>query len=401
MTMPHRPGPTASTARALAPDAARGFALLFIAIANLTAYLYGHEPGILFRPVDASGLDRVADVVGALFIDNRSFPLFSLLFAYGMHQLLAREAGRGTPWPVARSLLLRRNLWLLVFGVAHGFLLFMGDIMHTYALAGFLLVLVVRAPNWVLWTVFGVTTPLMVFLGSNDAFAASGFDIQTGPIMPSAIAETLGQAQLDRLGEFSGVLLFSPILAISLMPPMMLGLLMARAQLLERPWEHPRVVATIAAVGVLGAIVGGLPFASGLAFGFTPGPEWLGAGMLHSASGILAGAGYAALFALLSSKRQRSGAGPGVLLGSLTALGKRSMSGYLAQSVIFLALMPAWSLGLGGTIGTGGALLVGTGAWLVTVVGAVVLERAGKPGPAEWAIRRLSYGRPPASAAVR
>lgn len=398
VTISPKPQPTARTARALAPDAARGFALLFIAIANLTVYLYGNEAGILGRPIDGSAGDRVADVVGALFIDNRSYPLFSLLFAYGMHQLLSREQQRGTPWPQARSLLLRRNLWLLVFGIAHGFLLFMGDIMHVYALAGFLLVLLVRAPNWVLWTVFGVTTPLMIFLGANDAFLASGFDFGMGPMMPSAQAETLGEAQLDRLGEFSGSLLFSPVLAISLMAPMMLGLLMARSQLLERPWEHRRAALIIAVVGVLSAVLGGLPFAFGLAFGFTPGPEWLGAGMLHTASGLLGGAGYAAMFALIVSRRQWAGVAPGPAIGALTALGKRSMSGYLAQSVVFVLIMPAWSLGLGGTLGTGGALLVGTSTWLVTVIGAVLLERAGKAGPAEWAIRRLAYGRPTVSA---
>lgn len=396
--------PTATGARALAPDAARGFALLFIAIANLTVYLYGRDQGILFRPLEAGSWDRIADVIGALFIDNRSFPLFSLLFAYGLHQLVTREERRGTSWPVVRRLMVKRNAWLFAFGVLHGLLLFMGDIMHTYALAGFVLILLMRSPNWVLWLVFGITAPLAVASGSGDGAAASGLSAMGGtaaPMMPSAMSATLLDAHLARVGEFLPFLAFAPLTVLGVLPPMMLGLLMARHGLLERPWEHARAVRLIAIGGVSAAIAGGIPFAVGLALGFEPGPVWLLAGSLHAATGILAGAGYAALFALIVARTQRSGAAPGPVVGALTALGRRSMSGYLAQSVIFLLIMPAWSFGLGATAGTGTAFLIGTGTWLVTLLGAVLLERAGKQGPAEWAIRRLSYGRPPASAVVR
>lgn len=399
---PPAPGlqPTATSARALAPDAARGFALLFIAIANLTVYLYGRDQGILFRPLDASVGDRVADVLGALFIDNRSFPLFSLLFAYGLHQLVTREERRGTAWPTVRRLLVKRNLWLFVFGALHGLLLFMGDIMHTYALAGFVLILLMRSPNWVLWLVFGITAPLAVAFGSGDAAAASGLGALSGgaaPMMPSVLSETPLDAHLIRVGEFLPFLMLAPLTVLGILPPMMLGLLMARHQLLERPWEHARTLRLIAIGGVSAAVAGGIPFALGLAFGFDPGPVWFLAGSLHSATGILAGAGYAALFALIVASTQHSGATPSPVIRALTALGRRSMSGYLAQSVIFLLIMPAWSLGLGGVVGTGGAFLIGTATWLATLLGAVLLEKAGKAGPAEWAIRRLSYGRAPSS----
>ena len=40
------------------------------------------------------------------------------------------------------------------------------------------------------------------------------------------------------------------------------------------------------------------------------------------------------------------------------------------------------------------------GLWLVTVAVAMALERAGRAGPAEWAIRRLAYGRPAAGPAA-
>ncbi len=42
--------------------------------------------------------------------------------------------------------------------------------------------------------------------------------------------------------------------------------------------------------------------------------------------------------------------------------------------------------------GTAFVAAVGLGVYLVTVLVAVVLERAGSPGPAEALLRRLTYG---------
>ncbi|KAA1018240.1 DUF418 domain-containing protein [Pseudonocardia sp. EV170527-09] len=82
----------------------------------------------------------------------------------------------------------------------------------------------------------------------------------------------------------------------------------------------------------------------------------------------------------------------------MVALGRRSLSGYLAQSVAFVALFPAWTLGLGAGLPLWAATLCGAGVWLVTVVVAVVAGRRGHRGPAEVLLRRLTYGRAPAPA---
>uniref|UniRef100_UPI001F2E1EF3 DUF418 domain-containing protein n=1 Tax=Rothia nasimurium TaxID=85336 RepID=UPI001F2E1EF3 len=73
--------------------------------------------------------------------------------------------------------------------------------------------------------------------------------------------------------------------------------------------------------------------------------------------------------------------------------GKRSMTGYVLQSVIFLVVFGGFALGLFADAGAALLLLVGTGGWLVTVLVAVALEAAGKPGPLEALHRRMSYGK--------
>ena len=81
------------------------------------------------------------------------------------------------------------------------------------------------------------------------------------------------------------------------------------------------------------------------------------------------------------------------IVEALRATGERSLSCYLAQSVVFVALLPAWTLGLGGTLGTAEATALGLLTWLLTVFGADALARRGRRGPAETLLRRLTYGR--------
>ena len=69
-------------------------------------------------------------------------------------------------------------------------------------------------------------------------------------------------------------------------------------------------------------------------------------------------------------------------------------SGYLFQSVAWLLLLSPYTLALGQRFGSpmltaaGIALLV----WLATLVGAYLLDRRSRPGPAETLLRRLTYG---------
>ena len=64
--------------------------------------------------------------------------IFSPLFGAGILLLADRLEARGQS---ARGIHYRRNVWLLLFGLAHGFLLWNGDILAPYALAGFVVFL--------------------------------------------------------------------------------------------------------------------------------------------------------------------------------------------------------------------------------------------------------------------
>jgi uncharacterized membrane protein YeiB len=58
---------------------------------------------------------------------------------------------------------------------------------------------------------------------------------------------------------------------------------------------------------------------------------------------------------------------------------------------VFVALLMPYTLGLGETLGTAGVAVVALGTWLVSVLLADILRRAGRRGPAEVLLRRLTY----------
>jgi uncharacterized membrane protein YeiB len=76
---------------------------------------------------------------------------------------------------------------------------------------------------------------------------------------------------------------------------------------------------------------------------------------------------------------------------AMAALGQRSMSGYLFQSVCWMVLLAPFTLDLhfGSTAYT--AALTAIAVWVVSVIGAYVMSKRSCRGPAETLLRRLVY----------
>ncbi|MCQ6405544.1 hypothetical protein NPM08_33530, partial [Bacillus cereus] len=70
---------------------------------------------------------------------GRIYPMFAFLFGYGMVQFSRSRIARGIPEQVVDRMLRRRHAWLIVFGGIHAALLFAGDILGAYGLAGLIL----------------------------------------------------------------------------------------------------------------------------------------------------------------------------------------------------------------------------------------------------------------------
>ncbi|MEU8252278.1 DUF418 domain-containing protein [Nonomuraea sp. NPDC048916] len=147
---------SSSRPRIAALDVLRGFALCGILLANVKPIAHMIDTVGFTQPVVVASQDDAWPGLG-LFVDQRFFPIFSLLFGIGF-SLLLESAGRSVPRP--RLLLLRRLLVLLTMGLAHMFLLWRGDILTIYAVVGLLVLL---PSTWLpRWAVAGLAAVLIV-----------------------------------------------------------------------------------------------------------------------------------------------------------------------------------------------------------------------------------------------
>ena len=172
-----------------------------------------------------------------------------------------------------------------------------------------------------------------------------------------------------------------------------LGMWAARRRLLDDPARHRRLLRGAAAAGLGLAFAGGLPFALAEARLLSADAGALQAMfLLHQVSGMFAGPGYVALFGLAALAVARPPAA--ALTGPIAALGRRSLSGYLFQSLAWLLLLPPYTLALGrrGPSPLLTAVAVASAVWLASLAGAAALERRARAGPAERVLRRLTYG---------
>ncbi|MFV0405538.1 MAG: DUF418 domain-containing protein [Propioniciclava sp.] len=399
------PSPPRTATRSLAPDLARGFMLLLIACANSTWYLWGH-PRLMFgiHPTDGSQVDQILRAVMAIAVDGRVYPMFAFLFGYGMVQFARARTVRGMPELEMRRQLRRRHLWLLLFGFIHAALLFAGDILSAYGLTGLILVaLGFRARD----TTLAIWSLVLIGLSWMGAVLSliSGWALLNADIDVPAEIWGMSFSSVDLMTGVSGygtsVLLRllvwaftgpSMVLAGIIPTAVLIGWIAARRRVLEEPGRHRRLLTRVAAGGITLGWLGGVPLALER-LGRPLFPEILSWAplLLDYTLGLAGGLGYVALFGLISARVTRP-RGP---WRAVAALGERSLSGYLWQSIVMAPLLAAWGLALGAQLNTTGILGVAALTWLLSVPLAWWLSTRGRRGPFEAWLRRLTQaGRP-------
>ena len=422
-----------------APDVARGFMLLLIALANAPFWM------VLFRTrAEVTGADTIWMGLRAALVDHRSYPLFAMLFGFGLATMARRrtEAGprstaavaadadpavahasaadtatarattstaaatartgaggisaarRAAPAADARRLIRRRGLWMLVFAAVHG-ALFMGDIIGAYAL----IAVVLAGP------IAGRGRRTQAVVGVLSAAVCLGYMLYIGWFL-SVGGVTVGTAGAAGGGVVGGIteMLRGPLYpAVSLvlwaggtmvtiltsltLPAALLGVRLADTDLLTRPDHHRRALlvggAAALAVGAVGALPRVLP---SLGIG-VPARVTVVASALDVATGMVGACGWLALLA--------AWAGPGAgapLRGArrlLSAVGRRSMTVYVGQSLLF-----ALVFGLLARCGAPPphqttAALIGVAVWAVLAGTCARMERSGRTrGPLEILLRR-------------
>ncbi|HYE47835.1 MAG TPA: DUF418 domain-containing protein [Caulobacter sp.] len=395
-------------------DAVRGFAVLGILLMNivgmgLPAFAYltptyygGHE-----------GANLWAWAINYVVSDGKMRGLFTMLFGASL-MLIADRAEGQRPGPAAIHY--RRVFWLFVFGMLHAYLLFFGDILVTYAIAG---AIVFPARKWPSKLLVGVGAVILALLaakglyethhlhGLREAAQAPGaseaarkaWEAQAFIFNPPA---ELGQRELAGYrGDFFDAMKARAFMASLLqtvflitetlweaIAQMMIGIALYRSGFFTLGWKS-RSYGTLIAIGYgLGA-----PLTAWMAWrvaqsGFEP---FLRQEMSYWAAlprPFIALAHASALLLLV-----RSGA-LNWLVDRLAAAGRMALSNYLGTSIITAFVFCGFGLGLFGHLERYQLYGVVAGVWLLILLWSKPWMASFHYGPFEWAWRSLTRWKP-------
>ena len=389
------------------PDVARGFMLLLISLANITFWT-----GVARVSAPNDAADTAWLWVRTLLVDARSYPLFAMLFGFGLATMVNRRIASGTQsylqslpgveagreptaqeeaWAReqatvdARRLVRRRGLWMVLFGAAHA-VLFSGDVIAAYGLVAVIFAGWLARKHWkraaVLCAVVVVACVVITFVIESfmtSQGAASATDMHAGA---GESATTLLSYVSHGVTSWAVNLSTTPISLV--VPAMFLGARLADTDIIAHPERHRRLL-TVVSLGGLGiGAVGGI----GVAQWATGGSLNLWAVPLHQVAGLAGACGWLALLALYAGGPRPDGRLTG-LRKLASNVGRRSMTAYLSQTFLFATIflaLPALT-GMELHLGEAWAAGIAVAVWLVTVGLCAVLERGGHAGPFETLLR--------------
>jgi len=136
--------PVARAERISSMDVLRGFSLMGILVMNICDFEYGIRnyafPLSTAKPVFDGPHWKINTAIWFLrwiFAEGKMRALFSMLFGAGVIMLTERALARGAGIRAA-DIFTRRNIWLVLIGMVHGYLIWDGDILFYYGLAALL-----------------------------------------------------------------------------------------------------------------------------------------------------------------------------------------------------------------------------------------------------------------------
>jgi uncharacterized protein len=375
--------PIAPSDRIVAIDSVRGIALFGVMAINVvTEFRVSIFQQFLSTETDGSALDRALHSALMVGIDLKAFALFSLLFGLG----LAIQYDHLAANPRRAVLLVRRLVFLMLVGGVHLALIWNGDILLEYAIAGFV-VLPFLTGSARLLAIAGIAL-LAVFVAAP--FLPPIASLPSRPWMILHVAEA---ARIYSSGDFAEVLVFRVRELPAILPlhvfifPRTVALMLIGAAVwrvgLFRPGALLRRCLPLAAT--VGIVIGGL-----LAVLIQNGWHSLGWRMelsLDRLSAILLACAYGAAIVCATNNSQAQ-----KFVAWAAPVGRMAFTNYLAQSVIFGWLFYGYGLGLFGKLGVAAALSIGTGVYALQVAFSAFWLSRYSYGPVEWLWRSVMYG---------
>jgi uncharacterized protein len=378
-------------------DALRALALFGILQVNIQSYLWGAGALTLFAAAPSSA-DRVTFLLVCVLVYSKFVALFAFIFGHGFALQMRSLRTALADERAARSAYRRRLLFLLLLGIAHGCLLYFGDILTLYASVGFLLVLYAssRPRRLARHAVFALGT--YAVMTAVFAISVALYDRAAPPTSAQIPADALKRFAVASDGSYSQYLsanvtdYLAMLGAAAFVLPFVLGMfllgaLAARQGWLTQPARHARLWRRAA---WLGAVM--LPLAAGLGWAAFDSsrqwPELLGgpASVALSLTFPITGLYLALILAKRDTGWMRA------VIGWLAPAGRMPLTNYLSQSVLMGLLLSGWGLGWGKDLGVAALALLALGIVVAQVVASRIWMARFGTGPVETLWRRATYG---------
>ncbi|MFC3173860.1 DUF418 domain-containing protein [Novosphingobium bradum] len=402
--------PAGERQRLASLDLLRGLAVLGILAINIGGFA-GPIAATLSpnQPVAGTLADEAAWALALVVFEGKMRALFTLLFGASLLLFMDRAESRGRN---GERLQFRRLGWLAVAGYLHYLLLWWGDILFTYALAGLSALAFRQAPPRAL-----ATAALVLFAGWHLTLAAAMVPqvaredrVLAGQARPGeaaayaadraeAEAKTTRELARDRAGlaaqaaakwhEAPGEPIEAALTCMGeTLPLMLLGMALYRGGFFSGRWPRP---------ALRRLAIGGIATGGALTIGFLAcawprhfPPDLMQAALAYGLAvpHLLMALGYgAALLLALPALAPTS-------LGQrLIAAGRMAFTNYIAMSLVMGLVFQGWGLDLIGTVperwqgpfvALGWALMLGwSKPWLARF----------RHGPLEWLWRSATWGR--------
>ena len=371
-------------------DVLRGFALIGVLMMNMGSFA-GSPP-----LEQTTGLSRIASLFITFFAQAKFYTMFSFLFGWGMYIQLERAAQRGKRFA---PLYARRLLVLLLIGLVHGILIWNGDILATFALLGFFLLLFRKISDKALLIVVVVCllTPVLISApGPGQSFRAAYAQATAGwhiverdpaDVLPTGDYWEATQYRWQSLIEGYS---YAVYWATHILAMFLLGLYVGRRRILHDVSQHLPLFRKVMWVGL---IVGG---ALNTLFVYTvvlpdaiPGQyRQLATRGARTVGSSLLCLAYVSIIVLLYQRKEWRGN-----LTPLGAVGRMALTNYLMHSVVCTLIFYGYGLGFYTKFSPAITLILTfaiyqaqirlSGWWLYKY----------RFGPAEWLWRSLTYGK--------
>jgi uncharacterized protein len=394
--------------RHISLDAMRGFAVMGILAMNIIGFAMPEWAYVSPAVYGGETLaDRISWFFSFVFVDGKMRGLFSLLF--GASMMLVIERAEAKQQSAARTHY-ARMFWLALFGLAHLYFIWFGDILFLYAAIGSIAFLMhhwepKRLIKWALiifglgvliWSViYGGMQVLQWYATQPSASADLQQSYREMLASPDFKVDIPGELARHR-GDWWGIVQpkldewYSPLFLIvqaitETLPLMLLGMAMKKNGFLTGERDRADYVAWVRRLLLpailLSVLLGAWVWVSGFDL-ITNVAVFLAWSMIPRLMMTIA---YAALLILWI--RRLAGT---AFLDRVAATGRAAFTNYLGTSIVMTTIFYGYGLGLFGYVGRIELWLFVFGAWALMLLWSKPWLERFHYGPLEWLWRSLA-----------